>query len=118
MVWSKRSANFSTGNTPHKAAQEEEDFKVAMQQLSAAAEKVRPVVQEKEFSKAKERIDSPALSEILAEQLRDLENNLLSRIERLAAEMEASTRAAFARHFKRIDHQLPSIPTRQTSHQP
>ncbi|HME88435.1 MAG TPA: nucleotide exchange factor GrpE [Chthoniobacterales bacterium] len=102
---------------PHKAAQEEEDFKVAMQQLSAAAEKVRPVVQEKEFSKAKERIDSPALSEILAEQLRGLENNLLSRIERLAAEMEASTRAAFAGQFKRIDEQLASIRSSESINQ-
>src|SRR5262245_6552342 len=102
---------------PHKAAQEEKDFKVAMQQLSAAAEKVLPVVQEKEFSKAGERVDSPALSEILAEQLRGLENNLLSRIERLAAEMEASTRAAFAEQFKRIDEQLASIRSSESINQ-
>jgi molecular chaperone GrpE (heat shock protein) len=41
--------------------------------------------------------------------LHGLENSVLNRLERIAAEMEASRAAAFAEQFRKIDEQLASI---------
>lgn len=90
-----------------EAVQQEQDFKVAMQQLSAEAEKVMPMVAEKNPSQ--QASEEAPQSSVLSEQLQALENSLLRRIESLATEMETSRRDALNEHFKRIDEQLASI---------
>ena len=83
-----------------------------MQQLSAEAEKIRPampIVTDNSFLKSPDQTKSAPPSKILAEQLQTLENNLLGRIEKLSADMDATRRAAFAQHFKKIDEQLALI---------
>jgi len=83
-----------------------------MQQLSAEAEKILPaipIVADDSFSKDRDQTESAPPPEILAEQLRTLENNLLVRMEKIAADMDATRRAAFAQHFKKIDDQLALI---------
>jgi molecular chaperone GrpE (heat shock protein) len=95
-----------------KAVQEEQDFTVAMQQLSAEAEKIlptMPIVQEDPFPQPQDPGDAAPQPDALAENLQALENTLLSRIERLASEMETTRRVAFAEQFKKIDEQLASI---------
>jgi len=103
------------------AAQEEQDFKVAMQQLSAEAEKILPgipIIQEQSFLPApQEQPDAAASSEVLSDHLHALENSLLSRIEKLASEMETNRHAAFADHFKRIDDQLGAIRSSESVNQ-
>ncbi len=96
----------------NKTVEQEKDFTVAMQQLSAEAEKIRPampIVTDHSFSKSPDQTKSAPPPEILAEQLQTLENNLLRRIEKLSADMDATRRAAFAQHFKKIDEQLALI---------
>jgi len=96
----------------NKTVEQEKDFTVAMQQLSAEAEKIRPampIVTDRSFLKSPDQTESAAPPEILAEQLQTLENNLLRRIEKLSADMDATRRAAFAQHFKKIDEQLALI---------
>ena len=96
----------------NKTVEKEKDFTVAMQQLSAEAEKIlpaMPIVTDDSFSRGRDQTESVPPPEILAEQLQTLENNLLGRIEKLSADMEATSRAAFAQHFKKIDEQLASI---------
>jgi len=96
----------------NKTVEQEKDFTVAMQQLSAEAEKIRPampIVTDNSFSKSPDQTKSAPPPEILAEQLQTLENNLLRRIEKLSADMDATRRAAFAQHFKKIDEQLALI---------
>src|SRR5438477_10163183 len=95
-----------------KTAQEEQDFKVAMQQLSAEAEKILPMLPvegNNSFSEAHESTEQPQPSDSFAERLHGLENSVLNHLERIAAEMEASRAAAFAEQFKKIDEQLTSI---------
>src|SRR5438477_9004713 len=95
----------------NKTAQEEQDFKVAMQQLSAEAEKILPMLPvegNNSFSEAHESTEQPP-SDSFAERLHGLENSVLNHLERIAAEMEASRAAAFAEQFKKIDEQLASI---------
>ena len=103
------------------AAQQEQDFKVAMQQLSAEAEKIlpaMPVIQEPNFLPApQEQSDAAAPSEVLSEHLHALENSLLSRIEKLASEMETNRLGAMAEHFKRIDDQLGAIRSSESVNQ-
>ena len=96
----------------NKTVEKEKDFTVAMQQLSAEAEKIlpaMPIVTDDSFSRGRDQTESVPPPEILAEQLQTLENNLLGRIEKLSADMEATGRAAFAQYFKKIDEQLASI---------
>src|SRR5438034_9144712 len=96
----------------NNAAEQEKDFTVAMQQLSAEAEKIRParpILTDNSSSKSPDQRESAPPPEILAEQLQTLENNLLGRIEKLSADMDATRRSAFAQHFKKIDEQLASI---------
>jgi len=96
----------------NKTVEQEKDFTVAMQQLSAEAEKIRPampIVTDNSFLKSPDQTKSASPSKILAEQLQTLENNLLGRIEKLSADMDATRRAAFAQHFKKIDEQLALI---------
>jgi molecular chaperone GrpE (heat shock protein) len=105
---------------PEEAAQEEQDFKVAMQQLSAAAEKIlppMPMIREKGFSPPLEHAEAAPQPDVFAEKLQSLENSLLSRIERLAAEMETARRAALAEQFKKIDEQLVSIRSSESVNQ-
>src|SRR5438477_11557037 len=95
-----------------KTAQEEQDFKVAMQQLSAEAEKILPMLPVEENNSSSESHGStePAQPpDPFAERLHGLENSVLNRLERIAAEMEASRAAAFAEQFRKIDEQLASI---------
>jgi len=102
------------------AAQEEQEFRVAMQQLSAEAEKVLPavpIIQEGSVLPTQEQPDTAPSSDVLLEHLHALENSLLSRIEKLASEMETNNRAAFAEYFKRIDDQLTSIRSSESVNQ-
>ena len=97
---------------PDQTAQEEQDFKVAMQQLSAEAEKILPMLpieEEKSSAERHEQDESAKPADAFTEQLHGLENAVMSRLERFAAEMEASRAAAFAEQFKKIDEQLASI---------
>lgn len=92
----------------NKTVLERRDFTVAMQQLSAEAEKIlpgMPVVVDNSFSTAQEPESAP----VLTEQMQTLENNLLRRIEKLADEMETARMAAFTEQFRRVDEQLASI---------
>src|SRR5215471_17761545 len=98
-----------------EAVQQEQDFKVAMQQLSAEAEKVMPMIAEKNPSQ--QAGEEAPQSSVLSEQLQALENSLLRRIESLATEMETSRTDALNEHFKRIDEQLASIRGAQISRQ-
>jgi molecular chaperone GrpE (heat shock protein) len=101
----------------NEAVQEEQDFKVAMQQLSAEAEKVLPMVGGESLSVPQEPVDSSAQSSVLGEHLQALENSLLSRIEKLAAEMAATRSEAMAEHFKKIDDQLSLIRSSESVNQ-
>ena len=92
--------------------QPQEEFALTMQQLSAEAEKTlpaMPIVEDDSFAAAGERTEQTPPNEVLAKQLQGLENSLLSRIEKLAADMETARRAAFAEQFKRIEEQLALI---------
>jgi len=96
----------------NNAVEQEKDFTVAMQQLSAEAEKIRPampILMDNSSSTSPDQTESVPPPEILAEQLQTLENNLLGRIEKLSADMDATRRAVFAQHFKKIDEQLALI---------
>ena len=92
-----------------------------MQQLSAEAEKIlpaMPIIQEPNCLPApQEQSDAAAPSEVLAEHLHALENSLLSRIEKLASEMETNRLGAMAEHFKRIDDQLGAIRSSESVNQ-
>jgi molecular chaperone GrpE (heat shock protein) len=92
------------------AAQQEQDFAVAMQQLSAEAEKVLPALPSVQDPILSDEPKAQAASSImLADQLKVLENSVLGRIEKLAMDLDTSRRAAFADHFHRIEEQLASI---------
>jgi molecular chaperone GrpE (heat shock protein) len=104
----------------NKAVQEEQDFKVAMQQLSAEAEKILPMLVPKESDsspEAHESTEQPPQSDSFAERLHGLENSVLNHLGRIAAEMEASRTAAFAEQFKKIDDQLASIRSTESVNQ-
>ncbi len=95
-----------------KAAQEEQDFKVAMQQLSAEAEKILPILpasKNQSVAEAEEPGEQSQTSDAFAERVQGLENLVMSRLEQFAVQMETSRAAAFAEQFKRIDEQLASI---------
>jgi molecular chaperone GrpE (heat shock protein) len=103
-----------------QVAQEEQDFKVAMQQLSAEAEKILPMLPEEtnsDSAEAKEPAEQKQIPDSFAERLHGLENSVLNRLEQIAMEMEASRAAAFAEQFKRIDEQLTSIRSSESVNQ-
>ena len=105
----------------NEAVQEEQDFTVAMQQLSAEAEKTlpaMPLIHEEVAQPAPPEPTEPAAQSTFgSEQLQALENSLLLRIESLAAEMETARQASFAEHFKKIDEQLTSIRSSESVNQ-
>ena len=88
-----------------KEIQQEQDFAVAMQQLSAEAEKTG----NQNFVVAEGESESVKQPDEVSERLQGLENTLLSRLEQIAAQMETSRAAAFAEQFQKIDEQLSSI---------
>ncbi len=97
---------------PDKTAEEAQDFKVAMQQLSAEAEKglpVMPIVQDPLFTAATQNGEAPVKAAAVSEQVQALENKLLSRFEQLAVQIETTREAAFAEQLRKIDEQLASI---------
>jgi molecular chaperone GrpE (heat shock protein) len=103
-----------------QAAQEEQDFKVAMQQLSAEAEKILPMLPvdaNSDSPEAKEETEQTQTPDLFAERLHGLENSVLNRLEQIAMQMEASRAAAFAEQFKRIDEQLTSIRSSESVNQ-
>ena len=92
-------------------AQEEQDFKVAMQQLSAEAEKIlpsMPIIVESGLT-ASANGETPGFGEAVAEKVQALENKLLGRFEEFAAEMASERAAAFEQQFRKIDEQLGLI---------
>ena len=93
----------------NKAIQTEEEFASAMQQLSAEAEKILPVGQNNSLPEVRDSDEPSQQPDAFAESLHGLENSVLSRLEQLAAQMEASRAAAFAEQFRKIDEQLASI---------
>ena len=93
-----------------KTAQQEQDFAVVMQQLSAEAEKTLPAGENN--SSVPEVRDPEEPSQQLdpfIERLHGLENSVLNRLEQIAAQMETSRAAALAEQFRKIDEQLASI---------
>jgi molecular chaperone GrpE (heat shock protein) len=84
-----------------KAIKVEEDFKAAMQQLSAEAEKTLPA--------SPMIVEDDQSVEPVAEQLRALEKNLLGRFEAFAAAMETSHATALEEQLRKIDEQLSLI---------
>jgi molecular chaperone GrpE (heat shock protein) len=93
-----------------KTAQQEQDFAVAMQQLSAEAEKILPAEENNSFvpevRDPEEQLQQP---DPFIERLHGLENSVLNRLEQIAAQMETSRAAALAEQFRKIDEQLASI---------
>ncbi|HET9856416.1 MAG TPA: nucleotide exchange factor GrpE [Chthoniobacterales bacterium] len=93
-----------------KTAQQEQDFAVAMQQLSAEAEKILPAEENNssvpEVRDPEEQLQQP---DPFIERLHGLENSVLNRLEQIAAQMETSRAAALAEQFRKIDEQLASI---------
>jgi molecular chaperone GrpE (heat shock protein) len=94
---------------PRKTAQQEQDFAVAMQQLSAEAEKILPGDENNTLPEVRDASEASLQPSAFFERLHGLENTVLNRLEQVAAQMEASRAAAFAEQFRRIDEQLASI---------
>ncbi|MEY2602016.1 MAG: hypothetical protein QOJ36_1335 [Verrucomicrobiota bacterium] len=92
-----------------KTAQQQQDFAVAMQQLSAEAEKILPVGQNNSLPEVRDPEESSQRPNVFMERLEGLESSVLNRLEQIAAQMEASRAAAFADQFRKIDEQLASI---------
>ena len=92
-----------------KTAQQQQDFAVAMQQLSAEAEKILPPGQNNSLPEVSDPEDASQQPNVFVEHLHGLENSVLNRLEQIAAQMEASRAAAFAEQFRKIDEQLTSI---------
>jgi len=103
-----------------KAAQEQQDFKVAMQQLAAEAEKILPAlpVEAKSVSaEAKEPAQQTQKAKSFVTRLDDLESSVLNRLEQIAAQTDVSRAAAFAEQLKKIDEQLASIRSSESVNQ-
>jgi molecular chaperone GrpE (heat shock protein) len=92
-----------------KTAQQQQDFAVAMQQLSAEAEKILPAGQNNSLPEVRDPEEPSQEPNVFVEHLNGLENSVLNRLEQIAAQMEASRAAAFAEQFRKIDEQLASI---------
>src|SRR5882757_4831433 len=93
-----------------KTAQQEPDFAVAMQQLSAEAEKILPVGENNSpLPEVRDPEEPSQQQDAFIERLHGLENSVLNRLEQIAAQMETSRAAALAEQFRKIDEQLASI---------
>src|ERR1700730_12048360 len=92
-----------------KTAQQQQDFAVAMQELSAEAEKILPVGQNNSLPEVRDPEEPLQPPDAFVERLHGLENSVLKRLEQIAAQMESSRAAAFAEQFRKIDEQLASI---------
>jgi molecular chaperone GrpE (heat shock protein) len=92
-----------------KTAQQEPDFAVAMQQLSAEAEKILPPGQNNSLPEVRDPEEPSQHPDAFIERLHGLENSVLSRLEQIATQMETSRAAALAEQFNKIDEQLASI---------
>jgi molecular chaperone GrpE (heat shock protein) len=93
-----------------KTAQQEPDFAVAMQQLSAEAEKILPPGENNLLPEVRDpEAPSSQHSDAFVERLHGLENSVLSRLEQIAVQMETSRAAALSEQFSKIDEQLASI---------
>ncbi len=93
----------------NKTAEPQQEFAVAMQQLSAEAEKILPPGESNSLPEVRDPEQPSQESSGFVEHLHGLENSVLNRLEQIAAQMEASRAAAFAEQFRRIDEQLASI---------
>ena len=96
-----------------KAVKAEEDFAVAMQQLSAEAEKTLP-------DEGAEQAEILAGEEQSAERPKfrqDFENAVLKRLEELAAAMTQAKGNDFAQQFQKIDEQLAAIRSSESVNQ-
>src|SRR5260370_27624858 len=93
----------------NKATQQEQDFAIVMQKLSAEAEKILPGDQSNSLPEVRDPTEPGQPPHAFFERLHGLENSVLNRLEQIAAQMEASRAAAFAEQFRRIDEQLASI---------
>jgi molecular chaperone GrpE (heat shock protein) len=100
-----------------KTAQQQQDFAVAMQQLSAEAEKILPVGQNNSLPEVRDPEESSQRPNVFMERLEGLESSVLNRLEQIAAQMEASRAAAFADQFRKIDEQLASIRSTESVNQ-
>ena len=103
-----------------ESVQSEQEFAVTMQQLSAEAEKTLPplpIVKDNSLEPKPPNNEQPPETHSVSEQVQALENKLLSRLEQLAAEMEASRAAAFEEQFRKIDEQLTSIRSTESVNQ-
>ena len=103
-----------------ESVQPEQEFAVTMQQLSAEAEKTLPplpIVEDKSFVPKLPNNEQPAEDLSIGEQVQALENKLLSRLEQLAAEMEAARAAGAEEQFRKIDEQLTSIRSTESVNQ-
>lgn len=103
-----------------ESVEPEQEFAVTMQQLSAEAEKtlpVLPIVEDNSFAPKVPTNEQAEESDPVSEKLQALENKLFSRLEQLAAEMEASRAAAFDEQFHKIDEQLTSIRSTESVNQ-
>jgi len=93
-----------------KTAQQEQDFAVVMQRLSAEAEKILPAGEDNSSVPEVRDPEQPSHQlDPFIERLHGLENSVLNRLEQIAAQMETSRAAALAEQFKKIDEQLASI---------
>jgi molecular chaperone GrpE (heat shock protein) len=93
-----------------KTAQQEQDFAVVMQQLSAEAEKILPAGENNSSVPAVRDPEEPSQPlDPFIERLHGLENSVLNRLEQIAVQMETSRAAALAEQFRKIDEQLASI---------
>ena len=93
----------------NKATQQERDFAIVMQQLSAEAEKILPGDQSNSLPEVRDPTEPGQQPDAFFERLHGLENSVLNRLEQIAVQVEASRAAAFAEQFRRIDEQLASI---------
>src|ERR1700736_4112747 len=100
-----------------KTAQQQQDFAVAMQELSAEAEKILPVGQNNSLPEVRDPEEPSQQSDAFIERLQGLENSVLSRLEQIAAQMEASRAAALAEQFRKIDEQLALIRSTESVNQ-
>jgi molecular chaperone GrpE (heat shock protein) len=100
-----------------KTAQQQQDFAVAMQQLSAEAEKILPPGQNNSLPEVRDPEEPSQQPNVFIEHLHGLENSLLNRLEQIATQMEASRAAAFAEQFRKIDEQLASIRSNESVNQ-
>jgi molecular chaperone GrpE (heat shock protein) len=96
-----------------KAVKAEEDFAVAMQQLSAEAEKTLPdegAEQEEILAGEEQSAERPKFRQ-------DFENAVLKRLEELAAAMTQAKGNDFAQQFQKIDEQLAAIRSSESVNQ-